>query len=150
MSLEAVFDAIAGLDIQTVDVVPTVYNFDSLPEKVDSEQLPVRMLTPMLARDADPSTFSWTALGKSYRSTRVVQDVVLVQPVAEGQTIGTVIEDLVQYVDQYETVAKNNRSLGLTQAHWTQLEFSIGVIEYTGVQFFGINATWTVEDYGNG
>ncbi|HOA25595.1 MAG TPA: hypothetical protein PLD57_14740 [Aggregatilineales bacterium] len=143
MGLETIFDAVAALSVTTPDITPTVYNFDAIPNRVDAEMLPVRLLMPLQDRNAAGSAFTFIALGKTARAERRIVDLLLLRSLAQSTNIKAPIEDLVQYVDAYEAAVRSNRGL-TANAAITGLDVALGRFEFGGVEYFGAEMTLTI------
>lgn len=148
MALTSIYDALAAMDVTLNAAVVPVFNYDALPDSIQTAQLPCRMLHP-LNEQAAGSLTPFTLDGRSLAFGWTIFDLFLLKPVGQGRGLEEVAPQLVAYMDAYATALKGAISLIPYSVTITGGEFDPALYAYprTGTAlFYGVMTRLTVKE----
>lgn len=145
------YNALALMSVSVSGVSVRVKRLDETPSKLDTADLPVRVLTPIsqfLPRNANSAV--WAVGGSSVvtQITWSIADMMYWQPVAQNVGIQAVADDLIIYMREYLTMLNAFSPPAVGSTMWiANVGLQAGVYEYpilSGRLFYGVVATLTV------
>lgn len=147
MALSEVYDAIEAFSLTAGGEAITVYKPGSLPPEVHTADLPARVIMPMHAPQ-EGSQMRVRTFGHNLETIWEIDDVLLLDPVGQGNSLASKSLDLVNYMNAYRTVVQSN--ITLDNEIWIQdVKLGKGRIEYpedSGNWFHGVYAVLTITE----
>jgi hypothetical protein len=149
----AIYDAIKAVSVTVDSKTPTVKDLDELRANQETAVLPVRLLLPFGNFDASGrigETRMATIPGNVMRVSWSVRDLLLWRPIAQGEGLYTVADDMVAYAGAYVAAFVNRSGIQrkLTdQAYIDNITATPGIYEYPesgGRFYFGVNCILSV------
>ena len=141
--------AVSYQNAQRGTITPRVIGLDEIPNSVQTGHLPCRILMPQ----GYPNPVTMEIQQSNGANARwIINDVFLLDTVTQGQGLRTFSEQTTRYIAAYaEAIAHLWRYPAYGEALLEQsVTFSAGEIEYppqSGVFFFGVRATITLDEY---
>lgn len=105
--LSGIYDALAAMDVTLNAATVPVFNYDELPDSIQTAQLPCRLLHP-LGEQPGGSVTPFTLSGVSLQFGWTIFDLFLLRPVAQGIGLKDAAPDLVAYMDAYAAALKTH------------------------------------------
>ena len=147
------YNALALTSITVNGVAVRVKRLDETPSKLDTADLPVRVLTPISqVRPQNANSAVW-AVGASSVVTQItwtIADIMYWQPVAQNVGIQAVADELVAYMRDYLSMLKTFSPPASGSTMWiANVGLQAGVYEYpilSGRLFYGVVATLTITE----
>lgn len=145
----AIYAAIAALvPVYDSDVTPIkVWNgalTGVIKQALPSAALPIRILTT--TGENEGRDFAFIALGKLSKVVWTIEDLLLIKPVAEGDSLKTMSPYLITYCDSYITVLRDLRG-PTSNSHVVAADFKPGMFEWGDNRYFGVDVKIEVEEF---
>lgn len=147
------YAALAASSVTVNGKAVAVKGPESLPSKLDTAVLPVRLLTPISQfLPQNVSSAVWAAPGSSVvtQLTWSLADLMYWKPLAQGEGIRAVADDLVVYMREYTTMLQGLVMPAVGSTMWiANVGMQASVLEYPiySEQFYyGVAATLTVTE----
>lgn len=115
-----------------------------IKQTLSSASLPVRIITT--TGGGEGRDFAFIALGKLSKVLWVVEDLLLIKPVAEGDSLKSMSPYLITYCDSYITKLRDLRSPS-SNSHVVAAGFKPGVFEWGDGRYFGVNVKVEIEEF---
>ena len=115
-----------------------------IKQALHSMSLPIRILTT--TGENEGRGFAFIALGKLSKVVWVIEDLLLIKPVAEGDSLKTMSPYLISYCDSYITKLRDLRG-PTSNSHVMAANFKPGVFEWGDNRYFGVNVTVEIEEF---
>lgn len=149
MTIAAIYSAIVALTVAVDGTNATVYGLTSMPDAIETAQLPVRLLVSVGSATQGASIRPST-LGSlpGMQATWQVQDLMLYKPPAQGLGLEQMNAALMAYCDSYLSAIRAS-ALMTNAALTTDVRLEPGVYEHppdSGRQYFGVMTTLTIEE----
>ena len=138
--LAGIYDALAAMDVTLNAAVVPVFNYDALPDSIQTAQLPCRLLHPLGEQPAGSVT-PFTLSGHSLSLGWTIFDLFLLKPVGQGIGLVDAAPELVAYMDAYATALAANIKLVGHSVTITGGEFDPALYAYprgAPTAFFGV------------
>ncbi|MCC6615935.1 MAG: hypothetical protein IT320_20865 [Anaerolineae bacterium] len=108
--LSGIYDALEAMDVTLNAAVVPVFNYDELPDSIQTAQLPCRLLHP-LGEQPLGSVTPFTLSGTSLQFGWTIFDLFLLRPVGQGIGLVDAAPDLVAYMGAYAAALKTHIKL---------------------------------------
>lgn len=108
--LSGIYDALEAMNVTLNAAVVQVFNYDALPDSIQTAQLPCRLLHP-LGEQPLGSTTPFTLAGTGLQFGWTLFDLFLLRPVGQGIGLKDAAPDIVNYMEAYATALKANVKL---------------------------------------
>ena len=151
----AIYDAIKAVTVQYNGANPNVYDLDQIPANADTARIPARILLPFgnfFESGRISETRMVTIHGDIMGVQWLLRDLLLVRPLAQGEGVYTVADDLVAYAGAYVAafVNRTGNKRALTDQAWLDnITATPGIYEYpegSGRAYFGVNCVLTIRE----
>ena len=146
--ITTIFGALAAMTPEwSSDVAIKVWNGSTagvIKATLPSASVPIRILTT--TGDIEGRDFAFIALGKLSKVTWVIEDLLLMKAVAEGDSIKGVSAHLVQYCDSYITKLRDVRAPA-ANSHVLRANMKPGTYDWGDVRYFGVKVIVEVEEF---
>lgn len=150
-NLVAIYTAVAAMSITVGDDTPTVYGLASVPNKVESAPLPVRLLE-IFDNRMDTLTAKHSTISGSFTPhmhvTWSISDLLLWKSEARGRGIKDVDTSLITYCQKYIDAVAANEAITAT-ASIEDCKLLPGLFPYPASSdtfYFGVLATLTIKE----
>ena len=144
-----IYDTIAALSITVGSVTPTVLDVDELPNTVDTDRLPTRLLMPLGSiATGGAREMRFVTLDSITNVTWVIRDLCLWRPVGRGIGYKTIVPTLIEYAGKYLDALRANRQMTHT-AYVQRADIQPRVIEWpesSGKWYYAVDATIEVAE----
>ena len=149
MALLDIYDAIAAQSVTMTSgtVINKVWKPDEIKDRVNADQLPLRILLPPGA-DGNTAVADWNML--TFKNAQViwrVTELMLYRPIAQGGGLANVWSLLTDYVARYVSTFTTGRKLGTGTVDG--FEAQTAVLEWprgSGNKFHGVQTTLLVSE----
>lgn len=143
--ITTIFDSVAAFSLTVNGSAPTVRNYDELKNKVNSADLPMRLLMITGSQPGQARDFQFIAMGKTSQVKWGILDRLLIKPVAQGAGLEDVSEDLVLYMDSYVEAMRLNRKLA-SQSVIISARLEPVIATWAGVDYFAVDCYLEIEN----
>lgn len=147
-NLSGIYDALAAMNVTLNAAVVPVFNYDELPDSIQTAQLPCRLLHPLGEQPAG-STTPFTLSGTGLQFGWTIFDLFLLRPVGQGIGLVDAAPDLVAYVEAYATALKASIKLVGHSATITGGTFDPAIFAYPrggAAIYFGVMVTLRITE----
>jgi len=149
MTIATIYSAIANMTIAVDGTNATAYGLASMPDAIETAQLPVRLLVSV-GGSTQGASIRPSTLGTlpGMQATWQVQDLMLYRPPAQGMGLEQMNAALMNYCNSYLSAIRTNALL-TSGALTTDIRLEPGIYEHppeSGRQYFGVMVTLTIEE----
>lgn len=96
-----IIGVIAGMAVNFGDVAPTIKALDDAPSKVETAQLPIRIIIPVQPR-MDTREMQFITIGQGAKMAYLISDLLLIKALGNGPIlVGEKMADMVNYSRRY-------------------------------------------------
>lgn len=137
-NITAIYHALANMEVGTAKL--KAKDVHEIKFQFSDKELPMRLLMPSTETDA-----GFIMIGSLVDVAWQITDMMLLDPVGTGGGIHEYSGAMVEYIGDYLTAIKANRSL-YAGSHVENIAAEAGMIDWGSKQYYGVIVTLTVKE----